>query len=619
MHQYYAEKPHRMMSFSSITNCLSARIHASLGAVAKASAVAITLAWVVWAWGQRGLPHGKKSPDEAQASNRPLPRVEELLEHRWIEIEKGGTAHELRVLTWNVLADAYAYGQRHCKSQALRFGRRFKQALGVIKRACADVLFLQEVDRLNEWKRALHELNYECAVARRDNRCRGDPFAPPDACVTAWRAEKFQLVSSKEIDYDDDVDGRDRLAKRYRRHNVGLICVLEARDRRHVVFANTHLHWDPEREDVKLAQMASFLRVTASVAVADLPLVVGGDWNSTPTSDAVSLALHGNAKLNAYYGRKLLKSARKSSSSMRELRLAIDFNLNRLCRWLRLCGVDAVLESHDQANERCRTSGKSARIVQVASAERRMLVTASRTLAARREVISLPHVLVTSSMSCEEAFTAVIRTARVSLDPANALTRCVLCNGLIRELDTHQARALRTSDVDNKIPHDPDVALFSCSVCAQTFWWSERGNSSAARAKELADKLFRLAQKALAPQAEEKTKMTKRLGGSDCGLSTADNLIRSMTAGIHQPLRLRSCQPLTERHGVVTNFVPGFSGQIDYLLYSTDHFSLRARRQLPTVAQLKAVLSKSKFLPCHAWPSDHIAVVADLALSSSVR
>lgn len=609
-----------MMSATSASKVLSAEIQASLGAVAVGSAVAIALAWVVLAWRQRGFPPATKSPDGAPASNRPPRRLEELLEHRWTEIETGGTTQALRVLTWNVLADAYAYGQRHCKSQVLRFGRRIKHSLAVIKRACADVLLLQEVDRLDEWKRALRELNYECVVARRDNRCRGDPFAPPDACVTAWRKEKFQLVSSEEIDYDDDVDGRDRLAKRYRRHNVGLVCVLRGSDRGRVVFANTHLHWDPEREDVKLAQMVSFLRLTASVAVSGLPLVVGGDWNSTPTSDAVSLALNGSAKLSAYYGHKLLNGARKSGSSMRELRLAIDFNLNRLCRWLRLCGVDAVLESHDQANERCRTAGKSAPIVQLASAERRMLVTASRTLAARREVISLPHLLVTSSMSCEEAFMAVIRTARVSLDSANALTRCVLCNGLIRELDTQQARALRTRDVDNKIPHDPDVVLFSCSVCAQTFWWSERGNSSAARAKELADKLFSLARKALEPpQAEKRTKTKARLDSSNCGFNTAESLIRSMTAGVSQPLRLRSCQPLAERHGVVTNFVPGFFGQIDYLLYSTDHFSLRARRQLPTVAQLKAALTKSKFLPCHAWPSDHIAVVADLTLSSSVR
>ncbi|MEM7674871.1 MAG: endonuclease/exonuclease/phosphatase family protein, partial [Myxococcota bacterium] len=156
-------------------------------------------------------------------------------------------------MSWNVLADAYAFGQRHhCPSRDLRFEFRLKQAIDILKRAAADLVFLQEVDRVEEWTTALRErLGYETAVARRDRggQEQEDETPPPDSCVTAWR--NMSLVSEERVDYDDDVRDTDRLSKRFRRHNVALVCVL-SREGRRFVASNTHVHWDPRRADVKL-------------------------------------------------------------------------------------------------------------------------------------------------------------------------------------------------------------------------------------------------------------------------------------------------------------------------------------------------------------------------------
>lgn len=544
-------------------------------------------------------------------SGQQTKKLEELLESRWqvVSDEKGG----FRVMTWNVLADAYAFGQRHhCASRDLRFDRRLKQAVNVLKRADADLVFLQEVDRVDEWTLALRDqLGYETAVARRNRDAinEEEESPSPDACVTAWR--NMSLVSEERVDYDDDVRDTDRLAKRYRRRNVALICVF-SRDNFKFVASNTHIHWDPRRADVKLAQVYRFLKASGKFG---LPAIVGGDWNSMPSSKAVALALHGRASLEPHYGTGLL--CREGET----VKVAIDVNLNRLCRWLRLCGVDTLLETAEQAEERCRMAGKAAPIVRLALEQNRLLVTSSKTLALRREVVGMPHVLVTSSMTCEDAFSAVVRATKLKLCSEDALTRCVLCNGNIELLDERQAASVRAADYEGAVPSEVEVTLYQCAGCSQTFWWSERDNSSAARAKELAENLHRIAEESLLDMdvavnelGEESSQQTSQ---ERSVVDAADELVRHLLAGVEHTMKLSSVMPLAEKNGVVTNYVPNFAAQIDYILYSTPHFELRARRLLPTVAQLrKALRNKSTFLPCHVWPSDHIPVVADLLVAN---
>lgn len=361
--------------------------------------------------------------------------------------------------------------------------------------------------------------------------------------------------------------------------------------------------------------MRAFLQVVEAVAKGR-PVIAGGDFNSMPAGPAVKLAVTGRARIQAHHGSALLgrtpPTPRDADTPLeyedecwsRDVRVVVDCNLNRLCRWLRLVGVDVVLETTRQAEERC--ARRNFAIIEVAREQRRLLVTCSRSFAARRDVLDLPHVFVSSSMSCEDAFTAVARASRLRVAPDDALTRCVLCNGLIKQLDDRDAARVRSRD--NKIPPDPAIDLFACTGCSQTFWWSQRDNSSAARAKDLADKLGKLADDALRPApGAQQTSSRKGHAG--------DALVCDLVAGVTNSLQLRSAFPLvnSSKQGPITNYVPGFQGQIDYLFYTPHHWRLAARRRLPTKGDLKRAF-RNVYFPCRAWPSDHIAVVADFVL-----
>jgi len=419
------------------------------------------------------------------------------------------------------------------------------------------------------------------------------------------------------------------------------------------VASQAHLHWDPTRTDVKLAQLGALLKATESCVAArqtkmvgqrTLPVVVAGDLNSLPSSPQLRLCFSGRAGIEPRYAAALgvdlgchqdpPRSAAAGGRQRRrrrppsEVKVAVDFNLNRLCRWLRLCGVDTIIESPEEAELRCK--GKAMALATKAANEGRLLVTSSKQLVARREVANLPYVHVASTSSTEDAFLAVVKDARAHLTESDALSRCVRCNGLIAEADERRAEAIRATDPDRtKLPHDPKVQLYECVGCSQIFWWSERGTSSAARAKHLADRLRHLADDQDATTAaleeeeeEEKANNNNNREQEDDG-GSSDVLIRSLVAGLRHGLgNLRSAMPVGERNGVVSNYVPDFHGQIDYLLYTERHWTLRRRRRLPTRLDLQQALgSKKVFLPCRSWPSDHIAVVADLAptipLSSS--
>jgi CCR4-NOT transcription complex subunit 6 len=79
--------------------------------------------------------------------------------------------------------------------------------------------------------------------------------------------------------------------------NVALIVVLEARETKigadmqgapgkHgqlLCVANTHIHANPELKDVKLWQVHTLLKGLEKIAAsADIPMLVAGDFNSTP-------------------------------------------------------------------------------------------------------------------------------------------------------------------------------------------------------------------------------------------------------------------------------------------------------------------------------------------------
>ncbi|CAI9094905.1 OLC1v1030735C1 [Oldenlandia corymbosa var. corymbosa] len=94
-------------------------------------------------------------------------------------------------------------------------------------------------------------------------------------------------MQEKEGDHGNPNDPRVRL----KRDCVGIMAVFKLKDPslHHVIIANTHLYWDPEWADVKLAQaeyllarILQFKQLVLSKLGCTPSVVVAGDFNSVP-------------------------------------------------------------------------------------------------------------------------------------------------------------------------------------------------------------------------------------------------------------------------------------------------------------------------------------------------
>ena len=102
---------------------------------------------------------------------------------------------------------------------------------------------------------------------------------------------------------------------------------------------------------------------------------------------------------------------------------------------------------------------------------------------------------------------------------------------------------------------------------------------------------------------------TDATDGSGSGTGAADITPRTDIEGVVEGLDLTSPFSLQSADGMepeFTNYVKGFEGLLDYVWYDTGHIRVKGTLPQPTKAQL------GNYLPTAQYPSDHLAVVADL-------
>eukprot|EP00249_Psilotum_nudum_P005767 c19190_g1_i1 orf=281-1489(-) len=231
----------------------------------------------------------------------------------------------IRVISYNILAQAYVKSSLfpHSPSPALRWKARSQAILQRLLSFNADFLCIQELDEFESFfKRQLDNQGYGSLYAKR-------PGKKYDGCGIFFRHERFELLWSEVIDYNDLVpvgnegslssksaahvqnegslntegisleeqtvgeDTRDLNDPRVRlkRDCVGVIGAFRVVDRSQnlIILANTHLYWDPDLADVKLAQakylvscVCDFKETVAREFCCTPPLIICGDFNSTP-------------------------------------------------------------------------------------------------------------------------------------------------------------------------------------------------------------------------------------------------------------------------------------------------------------------------------------------------
>ncbi|GLU13336.1 hypothetical protein SLE2022_299740 [Rubroshorea leprosula] len=155
-----------------------------------------------------------------------------------------------------------------------------------------DIICLQEVDRFFDLRNTMQKAGYAGSYKRRT----GDNV---DGCAMLWKADKFRLLERESIEYKEFG----------LRDNVAQLSVLEMckAESKRLVVGNIHVLYNPSRGDVKLGQIR-FLTSRAQILSdkwGNLPVVLMGDFNSTPQSAIYKFLTSSELNIKLYDRREL--------------------------------------------------------------------------------------------------------------------------------------------------------------------------------------------------------------------------------------------------------------------------------------------------------------------------
>ncbi|KAI4327922.1 hypothetical protein L6164_020331 [Bauhinia variegata] len=238
------------------------------------------------------------------------------------------------LVSYNILAQVYVKSSLfpHSPSSCLKWKVRSNAILAVLKNLGADFFCLQEVDEFDSfYKRSMQELGYSSIYMKRSGQKR-------DGCGLFYKPDRAELVLEEKIEYNDLVNSiqdqnssnnndQSEIQKdvepksgpkqnsedrgdpndprvRLKRDCVGILAAFKLKDPSQpvVIVANTHIYWDPEWVDVKLAQvkyllsrLAQFKRLVSEKFECTPEVIVAGDFNSTPGDMVYQYLISGNS------------------------------------------------------------------------------------------------------------------------------------------------------------------------------------------------------------------------------------------------------------------------------------------------------------------------------------
>lgn len=216
---------------------------------------------------------------------------------------------QFKVMNWNILADLYATENvyPYCEKWALSWNWRKHLIIKELKSMAADIITLQEVqkDAFEEWFRpTLLEAGYEgiFQAKKRDPIFHRGKYTT-EGCATFFKNTRFKRLDKAIFDYDKlsaqelrasctDSEVETKALHRVNRGNIALAVILEDRLQKknqngqgHILcVVNTHILCDPAAADVKLFQAHLLLKAIQGTTACRMPIVVCGDFNSTPDS-----------------------------------------------------------------------------------------------------------------------------------------------------------------------------------------------------------------------------------------------------------------------------------------------------------------------------------------------
>lgn len=216
-----------------------------------------------------------------------------------------------RVVTYNILSEIYANSQAypHCPSWALAWTYRKRNLLREMALFDADILCIQEMQAdhyEDHFQPYFARLGFESCFKAKTRESMGRK-GKIDGCATFFRKDMFALREQHTVEFNAVAHGRtkeSRTLNRCLKGNVGLVLILDILDGSGtLVVANTHLYWDPELTDVKLFQVDAFMQeldalIQSRRLGSDVPIIMGGDFNSEPLSSVYELISTGSCSLS---------------------------------------------------------------------------------------------------------------------------------------------------------------------------------------------------------------------------------------------------------------------------------------------------------------------------------
>mmetsp|Transcript_20014 Transcript_20014/g.49801 ORF Transcript_20014/g.49801 Transcript_20014/m.49801 type:complete len:745 (+) Transcript_20014:272-2506(+) len=465
------------------------------------------------------------------------------------------------------------------------------------------------------------------------------------------------------------------------RKNVTLVARIEHKPSgRKLVIVVSHLFWNPAYDYVKLCQ-AHYVAIRVKAFCKrhnDIPIVWCGDFNSQPQGYVHQYLTRGvvNAKAAAPWHalsheqnskqnsddeihvsgtihdeitdqfdrlhltkQKMLNEAKgndtQAGASLKpKVKYLLDYTLNRFCRWLRILGLDAALETEQEEKERTRDGNIT--IFKRCKDEGRSLVTTASKLLHRKDCPPGTYLLDTKSLlNLESAIVHLLLSHGVKLEPSRILTRCVVCNGSIEPVHDEGRRKdiFKTYQAPDEVEAEV-LDVYQCNHCLQGYWWCEKPTSSASRVKCQAARLLELCIRGGVPIEGdmgmfqhidvEKIMTSRDEHIIDKSLEDQLDVVRWLQVeNLENPLsKMASAYALKQTLNEslpFTNVTFDFVGSLDYILYQTHTMEVIDLLYVPkTFNELNDLeIANGHLLPSYDWPSDHLAIGCRISFKGS--
>jgi mRNA deadenylase 3'-5' endonuclease subunit Ccr4 len=214
----------------------------------------------------------------------------------------------ISIMTWNILASGYTTPSAYyyVKPEYLEENYRLNSISNDILFNNCDIVCLQEVEKRNhtQYFQSENFSQYDSIYEKRPGlTCDGLSVLYKK---NLFKLKEYQLIKLNEITNDNIKQS----LKNYRlTNNIAHICILEPLLEKiknkmdFVIVTNLHLHWDPNKENIKYFQMYEIIKRLNSVykRIKDISerkmigVFLCGDFNSLPNSNVINLAMN---KLN---------------------------------------------------------------------------------------------------------------------------------------------------------------------------------------------------------------------------------------------------------------------------------------------------------------------------------